>query len=226
MTVAWDFGDGTTATASRGDPVRHTYTASGEHVVTAELEDAELAISKPVTARFRNLLASDNLASVEDGTLDGWNAPPPEATSSDERALHGNRSLRLQATDMGWDYPFGEDTIELGDIGGRPVTFMCGLFLDVWPSGATLNVRYRFQREDGYSLLSAGASLDVSVSGQWTQQRFTRVAPAGAHRFRIDEFRTGGAGPYNTRRCYLDRFGLFLGEALWDDWSLPSEFAA
>jgi hypothetical protein len=227
MTVAWDFGDGNTATEALDSPVRHTYTTPGQHTVTAEVEGEQVA--KPVTARFRNLLANDNHASVEEGTLDGWSVPSGlTAASSTDRALHGSRSVRIESTqsNAGWNLPFGDDFIELGDVGGRTITFMCGLFLDGptrWPSDATIRLRFDYRREAGTGIRTDTHYFDASVIGEWTPQRFEWICPAGTVRARMDQFYISGGG-LSMKRCYLDRLGLFVGNVPWEAWSLPSEF--
>jgi len=240
MSVAWDFGDGTTASESLDTPVTHTYQDAGEHTVTADVEGHDEVLDTTVTAvrpPARNYIGSDNRASLEDGTTEGWlGADNPSIynwthSSSTEQSLHGERSLRCQYQQSGMSFRMMSDAerVALGDVGGQTLTFMIGVYLDAWPStsgGQTVQLQRRFYNAGGSNITSITGSIELpGPVGQWQKVRQEWPAPANTVAINLSVWSVN-SGNVATKRWYLDRAGLFVGSVAWEDWTLPSAVPA
>jgi hypothetical protein len=215
MTVAWDFGDGNTATAPIEEPVTHTYLVPGDHPVTATV-GSRPAEGATAAARSRNLLPSDDAASLEGGQpYTSYNSSLSRTT---ERAVHGEHSLRIILS--GFDgQARGPVTPADIDVSGRRLTLMASFWAVDSPSRVSL--RYWNMNAAG-GQISGGTvqAFDSQIpAGEWVAIRVEIDARVDAPRGRlVPGLYSGGT------MLDVDRLGIFFGSVASQDWSLPSEF--
>jgi len=219
VTVAWDFGDGTTAAEPFGVAVSHSYVEPGDHTVTAEAIGHN-AGAATVTARSRNLLVSDDQASFEGAALAGWTGNNATVAVTDERAAHGQYSLLVTITGAS---PASADarvsvTNPGVDIDGRLLTFIASLWVPYAGRSGRLTVGYL--DATGTQFGSAQQLTNQTLAAnQWTQLRADLVMREGSVGFLL---RLVVAGGVTGDLFYADRVGVFLGAVQSPDWALPS----
>jgi hypothetical protein len=187
----------------------------------------------------QNLLYSDQQASIETGSTDpgaaanpvagyfGWASPQanPRTTA---QARHGSSSLAMMRSDGSagsaqanpqssasttWPgrYPF---------VAGQTYTLMASVWAPPGGEYDTIGVSVAGWRDAQGATVTGPPGVLVPARGYWHDVRYVLTAPAGA----VDgaPLFTVYVGP--TEVGYLDRVGLFAGDAPSEEWVLPSEY--
>lgn len=183
-----------------------------------------LPSASPIVPAPRNLLPTDNLASVEEGGTTGF--VPVGATTlaaTQTRANHGTWSLNVTgATITSPRADLGAAGVSAIPVTGSTVYTMLGA---TYTSTAGDKVSYGYQAYDdvgtAIGAVSFGPQFDLT-SGAWTRSARTFTTGATVRFLRpVVAF----ASPSTGRTCSVDRLGLFAGTVPSHAWQLPSAYA-